>query len=59
MRGVLITYMLFKITACCLEAIHADDETSLCKDLHFSPVVQTRKLSVYVDSEVAVFVVAE
>lgn len=59
MRGALITYMVFKITACCLEAIQADDETWLCKDLHFSPVVQTRKLSLYVDSEVAVFMVAE
>jgi len=59
MRGALITYMLLKITACCLEAVQADDETAVCKDLHFSPVVQTRKLSVYVDSEVAVFVVAE
>lgn len=55
----MITYMPFKITACCLEAIQAEDETLVCKDLHFCLVVQTRKLPVYVDSEVAVLVAAE
>lgn len=57
-RGTLIPYVLFKAPACCPDAIHSEDETSICKDLHFSSAVQSRKQSVYGDSEFAVFVVA-